>query len=249
MRRRELLEYCASSVIIYKRGDKFDTMIRETKKMDDLRYKPLYSMAEVSRYVRVQHATLRSWVQAKNESLLIPATHHSIAPLSFINLIESHVLLALRKTHRVPMQKIREAIEWMKKTYEFNHPLAEIDLETDGKEVFVREFGFPISASRGGQIGIDAMLSRYLKRIERDPQNIPIRFYPLTYETSPKLIVMDPAIAFGRPVIKGTRITTPIVFERYSGGESLQDIAADYDLEIALVEEALRCEIEQRAAA
>jgi uncharacterized protein (DUF433 family) len=38
------------------------------------------------------------------------------------------------------------------------------------------------------------------------------------------------------------------VFDRYSGGESLADIADDYGLNMPLVEEALRCEIEQRAA-
>ena len=41
---------------------------------------------------------------------------------------------------------------------------------------------------------------------------------------------------------------TPTVFERYSGGESLQDIADDYDLAVTDIEEALRCEMEQRAA-
>jgi len=216
---------------------------------DDLRYKPLYSIAEVGRYTRVQHTTLRSWIQSRSGNLLVPAASHTIAPLSFINLVESHVLVALRRKYHVPMRQILKAVAWLKETYGAGHPLAEIDLETDGREVFIRELGHPISASRKGQMGIDAILSLYLKRIERDPENLPIRFYPLTYETTPKLIVMDPAVAFGRPVIKGTRITTPMVFERYSGGESLQDIADDYDLGISDVEEALRCEIEQRAAA
>lgn len=219
-------------------------------KMDpaDLRYKPLYSVAEVSRYARIQHATLRSWIQSKSGDLLVPAAAHTVAPLSFINLVESHVLVALRRRYHVPMRQILKAVEWLKETRGVGHPLAEIDLETDGREVFIRELGHPVSASRKGQMGIDVILSRYLKRIERDPENLPIRFYPLTYETTPKLIVMDPAVAFGRPVIKGTRITTPMVFERYSGGESLQAIADDYDLAVTDIEEALRCEIEQRAA-
>jgi uncharacterized protein (DUF433 family) len=172
-----------------------------------------------------------------------------VAPLSFINLVEAHVLLALRRTHMVPMRHIRTAIEWLKDKFQSEHPLAELDLETDGYDVFVREFGLSISASRKGQIGINEILSRYLQRIERDPNRIPFRFFPLTYETTPKTVVMDPAIAYGRPVKKGTRITTVMVFERYSGGESLKDIANDYDLDMVDVEEALRCEIDQRAAA
>lgn len=179
---------------------------------------------------------------------MAPATRNSVAPLSFINLVEFHVLVALRRTHRVPMQKIRKALEWAKETFQVEHPLAELDLETDGSEVFVRELGLSINASARGQIALPKVLSQYLHRIERDPKHIPIRFYPLTYEASPKIIVMNPAVAYGRPVIEGTRITTLMVFERYSGGESLSDIASDYDLGTVVVEEALRCEIEQRAA-
>jgi uncharacterized protein (DUF433 family) len=222
-----------------------ETMEKTAKK--DLRYQPLYSLAEVSRYARVQPSTLKSWTRFGDNGLLVPAGQ-GIAPLSFINLIESHVLRALRRTHQVPMQKIRRAVDWLKAHYQTEHPLAELDLETDGYDIFISEAGFPVSASRSGQIGIPDILCRYLQRIERDPKHIPIRFFPIPYETSPKLVMMDPGIAYGRPVIKGTRINTVMVFDRYSGGESLADIADDYGLNMPLVEEALRCEIEQRAA-
>lgn len=219
------------------------------KTEQDLRYRPLYTLVEVSRYARVQPNTLRSWSKPGDSTLVVPAGHKTVAPLSFINLIETHVLLALRRTHMVPMRRIRTAIEWLRDKYQSEHPLAELDLETDGYDVFVKESGSPVSASRKGQIGIPEVLSRYLQRIERDPNRIPIRFYPLTYETSPKTVVMDPSIAYGRPVIRGTRVSTLMVFERYSGGESLIDIANDYDLDISAVEEALRCEIDQRTVA
>lgn len=230
------------------RGVEFEKMTYKRIK-DDLRYKPLYSLVEVGRYARVQPSTLRSWTRSNDGGLLVAAAHNTVAPLSFINLIEAHVLLALRRMHTVPMKKIRTAVEWLKDQYHTEHPLAEIDLETDGCDVFIREFGLPVSASRKGQIGINEILSRYLQRIERDPNRIPVRFFPLTYDTSPKTIVMDPAVAYGRPVIKGTRIATLMVFERYSGGESLTEIADDYSLDLPFVEEALRCEIDQRVAA
>jgi uncharacterized protein (DUF433 family) len=230
------------------RGVKFAEIVNH-KKEPDIRYSPLYSLIEVGRYARVQSNTLRSWVRPADAPLLIPSVRDTVAPLSFINLIEAHVLLALRRTHTVPMQRIRTAVQWLKDTYKVDHPLAELDLLTDGRDVFIREFGLPVSASRKGQIGIDEMLSRYLQRIERGPDRIPVRFYPLTYDTSPKSIVIDPTVVYGRPVIRGTRITTVTIFERYSGGESLIDIADDYGLDMPFVEEALRCEIDQRAAA
>lgn len=216
---------------------------------NDLRYQPLYSLAEVSRYARVFPGTLRSWTGLKEgKAIVLPASTGVLAPYSFINIVESHVLVALRRVHRVPMQRVRKAVEWMMQHCDTDHPLAELDLETDGYNVFVRELGMPVNASKIGQIGIPQVLANYLHRIERDKHHTPIRFYPLTYDASPKEVMMDPAVVYGRPVIVGTRITTVMVYDRFSGGESIATIAADYDLSITSVEEALRCERELRAA-
>lgn len=225
----------------------FKTMDKIAKK--DLRYEPLYSSTEVARYARVQQNAVRGWTRSDEKAIIVPAEKRTLAPLSFINLVEFHVLVALRRTHQVPMQRIRTALERAKEIFNVAHPLAELDLETDGSEIFVRELGFSVNVSRGGQIALPKMLSQYLKRIERDPEHIPIKFYPLTYAASPKVIVMSPEVVYGRPVIEGTRITTRTIFERYTGGEGLVDIASDYGLDLRLIEEALRCEMpEQRAA-
>lgn len=188
------------------------------------------------------------WTRSQERGILLSAQDETIAPLSFINLVEAHVLIALRRTHHVPMQRIRVALQWMRKHFNTPFPLAELDLETDGYDLFVRELGLTINASKTGQIAIPSILSSYLKRIERDKDNIPKRFYPFPYERSPKTVVMDPTVQYGRPVIIGTRVTSVMIFDRYSGGESLSNIARDYDLELSCIEEALRCEIEQRAA-
>ena len=215
---------------------------------NDIRYEPLYAPADISRYAHVNRETLRTWTGARGKTLLTRADHRSIAPFSFINLIEAHVLVALRKMHGVPMQRIRRAVHWLSNRFGTAHALAEINLETDGYDLFVDYFGLTVSASSRGQIAIPEIVSLYLHRIERDKAG-PVRFYPFTtYEGCPKLIVMDPRVDFGRPVIKGTRIETVMVFDRYSGGESLTEIAKDYDLKLPAVEEALRCEIERRAA-
>lgn len=73
-------------------------------------------------------------------------------------------------------------------------------------------------------------------------------FYPFTYEQAPKIVVMDPTVAYGRPVVAGTRIRSGMIDDRYSGGESLSDIAGDDDRDVSPVEEALRCETARNAA-
>jgi len=222
------------------------TSAREAK--IDLRYTPLYTQMEVSRYARVRPATVRTWALSMRSPVIVPADTRSASPLSFVNLVEVHVLRALRQVHRVPLQRIRSALDWLAEKYRVKHPLAEIDLETDGYDVFVRRLQHTVSASERGQIAIPAVVDRYLKRIERDQHNVPVRFFPFPYDASPKIVVMDPSIDFGRPVIAKTRIATSIIFERYGGGEAMKDIAEDYGLDIIAVEEALRCEMERTAA-
>ena len=43
-----------------------------------------------------------------------------------------------------------------------------------------------------------------------------------------KHIVADPKVMFGKPVIKGTRITVEIILEKLSNGETVEDISAAY---------------------
>jgi uncharacterized protein (DUF433 family) len=41
---------------------------------------------------------------------------------------------------------------------------------------------------------------------------------------------MDPAVRFGKPCIKGTRIDVATVLGRFAAGDTIQDIQNDYQL-------------------
>ena len=56
-------------------------------------------------------------------------------------------------------------------------------------------------------------------------------------------MVIDPRIAFGRLTIAGTGIVTDILKERYKAGDSIEDLAFDYDCDRLSLEEAIRCEL------
>ena len=235
----------------------------DTRRQDE-RYVPLYTLQEVARYVRVKPTTLRDWglghsypetgPRRDSGPLFILADLMKPDRFSFMNLVESHILLALRQTHQVSMTKVRRATDWMRSETRRDHPLAELSIETDGLDIFVRHLGQTISASEHGQVVIREVMQSFLQRVERDEQSRPVRFYPFTREVTeevpgnshPKRVVIDPSVCFGRPVIAGTRIATATVFDRYSAGESLLELADDFGLELDAVEEALRSELEQR---
>jgi len=52
-------------------------------------------------------------------------------------------------------------------------------------------------------------------------------------------IVIDPTIAFGRPVVDRSFVSTRSILERIDAGESIDDVANDYELSVEAVEEAV----------
>jgi uncharacterized protein (DUF433 family) len=172
--------------------------------------------------------------------------------LNFLNLMEAHVLAALRQTHRLKMPTIRNAVRWLADEFKTDYPLLHPDLATDGVELLVDRLEGLVGASENGQRVIRDVVKMYLTRINRDDKGLPIQFYPFTRgparRDTPRLIVLDPRIAAGRPVIKGTRITPSIIRERFDAGEAPDALAKDYDLPLEAVHEAIRSRCERQAA-
>ena len=141
---------------------------------------------------------------------------------------------------------MRKALEYLKKELASKHPLAEQEFVTDRVDLFVEMFGQLVNISREGQLVIKDLIKAHLKRVERDTSGLPIRLYPFTRERKPdepKIIVIDPQISFGRPVLAGTGIATTIIAQRYKAGESIEELAEDYGRSRSEIEEAIRCEL------
>lgn len=229
----------------------------------DPRNLPAYTRDEASRYTGVPVKTLQSWVSGrayptgsgrKISKPLILLSDRSSSLLSFTNLIEAHVLNAIRRKHSVSMPKVRKALDYLGKEFGPQSPLAEIDFETDGVDLFVEHYGNLINASSGGQLAMRDILKVYRNRIERDENGIARQLFPFTrhfsdaMQDSPEVVAINPRIAFGKPVIVGTGIPTFVIAERYKTGESIAELADDYRRQPFEVEEAIRCEFELKAA-
>jgi uncharacterized protein (DUF433 family) len=170
--------------------------------------------------------------------------------LSFINLVEAHVLAGIRRRHSVRVPKVRKALAHVHRHFQVEHPLINQAFQTDGLDLFVERYGELINASREGQRAMKEIIGAYLKRIEWDAKGLPVKLYPFTRDTDadaapasdPRVVVMNPAISFGRPVITGTGIPVSSIYKRYRAGDSVADLARDFRLEIGAIEEAIRCE-------
>jgi uncharacterized protein (DUF433 family) len=226
---------------------------------EDPRLLPTYPVSEAAHYLRMPEGTLRSWLvgrwypvsgQAKRSKPLIQLDDPQKQYLSFINLVEAHVLAAIRRRHGVKLPKVRTALDYVKRHFHIGRPLMDQAFQTNGLDLFVERYGDLINVSREGQQAMREIISVYLKRIERDAKGLPIKLYPFTRDTAsdaapktdPRVVVMNPSVSFGRPVIAGTGIPVSSIYERYKAGDSVADLARDFRLETGAIEEAIRCE-------
>ena len=223
---------------------------------------PAYGLTEAAHLLTLPPPTLRSWVKGRpyttaagvrRSGPVIEAADPTGRYLSFTNLVEAHVLSAVRRQHRVKFPHVRRAVEFLRRHYRSEHPLADYQFETDGVDLFIDRLGGELlNASRGGQIAVRDLIKMHLRRIERNPQGVPIRLFPFTHSQptrEPKgPIVIDPELAFGRPSIRRIGVPTAIIAERYKAGEAVDELVDDYGALREEIEEALRCELPLNAA-
>ena len=225
---------------------------------EDLRELPCYTISEVAHYLTVPPPTIRYWSVGRGsyDPLIELPESSTTGPtlLSFFNLVELHVLAAIRRTHGVAMPKVRKAIKYLVRTaptsIDQRHPLTSYEMETDGLDLFIERYGQLINISQAGQLAMRELIETALHRIDRDSHKVPIRLFPFTrteMRNAPEMVVIDPRLSAGRPVIAGTGLTTQVIAERYKAGESVSQLAKDYGRDESEIQEALRCEIKLAA--
>lgn len=225
----------------------------------DLREVAVYTVTETAAYLGIPKATLRSWVigrrypVAKGERFFVPLVQIAdpkLKRLSFLNLVEAHVLNAIRRTHHIALPKVRMALDYLRRRLHSPRPLADQQFETDGVDLFMNYYGRLMNLTQPGQYAMREVLGEHLRLVRRDPQGIPTRLFlfPSRSERRDRSppIVIDPRVSFGQPVLSGTGIRTLVLAQRFDAGETIPQLAEDYGRPSEQVEEAIR--FERRAA-
>ncbi len=206
--------------------------------VQDLNSQPIYSMREVAQYLQIPITTLRSWTSGVNP--LIKMADPETKSLSFLNIIEAHVLSSLRRDE-VKMSRIRPAIDYLAKVLKTEHPLAHIQLETDSIDIFIKQSNDYLNISKSGQMAIKEALKDYLKMVRRDEKGNPVRLFPLDTRgrDQEETVFIDPKVCFGRMVIKEQGIPVDALSERLDAGDTLEELSEDYGIEKEVIKRAI----------
>lgn len=219
----------------------------------DVRNLPAYLVTEAARYLHLPYATLRTWVMGsashqvdvRRRAPVIHPARRTPLTLSFWNLIEAHVLRALRTDHGVSLPAVRTAIRYAEKELGIERLLLSPELKTDAGQLFLDRYGQLTDLTASGQLAMRKLFESHLRRVEWDTWRFPVRLYPFVLDDvadAARAVSIDAAIAFGRPVIKRLGVSTRVIAERIDAGESVTHVAADYALSESEVDAAVLCE-------
>jgi uncharacterized protein (DUF433 family) len=212
---------------------------------------PNYNIEESSRYLHVAESVLRYWIIGETGAAPL-TTVYSRSPLllSFKNLVELYVLESLRHIHDIGLMRIRRDVEELRRERQSKYPLADYQLATRGRKIYLEGEGDElVSLTAGGQHAFKEILDPFLKRVDRNTKGIAERLFPFTRrehqqspEAAPRVVVIDPKVSFGKPVLVGSRISTAFLLSRKRGGASIRQLADDYGRTEAEIEEAIQLE-------
>lgn len=211
--------------------------------------RPAYTAAEVGRLLSLPPATVRAWFFGVESSafrkVLRPAdAKHRL--LSFGNLCEAHILATIRRVHNVPMARVRRAIQVLAESHVdkpiLNHRL----LAERGRTLLLDAGEAFVDIGQDDQLVLKDVVERAVARIEWDDRDTPVRLFPFPRQMEgaavDRVVAIDPRVGFGRPIVARAGVTTTVVFDRFSAGDKMEELAADLDVSVAEIEEAIRFE-------
>jgi uncharacterized protein (DUF433 family) len=219
------------------------------KKPDSVKLLPAYPLAAVARFVGSKPSTLRAWFrgrdymvgdQKRRSKPILPTKSVSGEPLSFIDLVEAHVFLLIRKSYRIPRRNILTAREHLEKLKGGLMCLAHKDFYLDNRQLYVQLDGQLISLSERGQVVDKEIIAKGLSQLNYGSDGYASEFFPSIGGVEQRNFVISPSRNFGRLSIARLGVSADIIAARFVRGEKISDIAEDYAASLDEIEEAIR---------
>jgi uncharacterized protein (DUF433 family) len=222
---------------------------------------PLYGIAEAASYLAVPASTLTTWaygyerkrpgggrVQGEPVITAFPRSKHNEPTVPFVGLAEAYALAAFRHAG-VPLQRIRPAVDAIKRELGLEYALASRRLFTDGAEVLYdyaeHAADTPEGTSarelvvvRNNQVVFAEVVNGYLQRVEFAEDGYAQMIRLPQYQAADVLI--DAEHSFGRPRFARGGAKLEDVIDLFQAGETIQTVAEEFGLSREEVEDALR---------
>lgn len=194
---------------------------------------PLLTPKDVARHLRIPESTMYYWMgeEAAGEPLV-----HRVTPekrgwpsVPFVAVVEAYVLRSLRDLG-LKKSTIREASAEVRRTFRTPYALATQKITTDGVDIFVHYADDELARAGDRQQPLRTVIDDHLHYINWDVADgfagsLRLRQYP---DVAP--VIIDPRFGWGAPVVESTKVPVDAVVDLWFAGESLEDVAYEYDM-------------------
>jgi len=216
----------------------------------------LYTFHEASRFTRIPVRDLRRWFdgysyrnKAHAEAVSVPPLWESELADEGMNGISFHDLLEIRfvqafRQHGVSLQTIRLASRQARALFDTPYPFTSQRFQTDGRTIFASAM-----EATGETALLDLVKRQYAFRkiiepslyrgIEFNQNHVATRWYP---SLRSKAVVLDPEIAFGKPIVSDGSVRTSILYDTCVAEGDRNFVAKLYEVPIAAVDAAVAFE-------
>ncbi|MFC4035967.1 DUF433 domain-containing protein [Streptomyces polygonati] len=202
----------------------------------------LLTPSETSSYLQIPQSTLYDWLNGKAAGA--PLVHQIEPPRSgqpsvpFAAVAEAYVLRSLRNLG-LRMNQIREAAGAVRDAFDTPYGLVSRRIATDGVDIFIEHGLGDLRRARDGQAPIREVVDQYLRYLSWDADDdFPSSLRLRQYGSVP--VVIDPRFGHGLPVVAANRVPVKAVTDLWEAGESIEDIAYEYDMDPDQVDELCR---------
>jgi uncharacterized protein (DUF433 family) len=219
--------------------------------------RPVHGTAEAAGLLGLRSDRTRAWLdgyerQGVSYPPVIRPEHTGVDLVTWGEFVELGYLREYRRKG-VPLQRLRPVIDALRREFATPYPLATSRPYVYGKELVLElqeRAGLPaaiaIVVRSGQQLLLTDEAKRFISKVEFDHAGVgeARRLLPAG-QASP--VVIDPLVRFGRPSVSG--VATERLWELFAAGETLEQIAEGYELDLNLVRAGVAYEEQLRSLA
>lgn len=195
----------------------------------------LYTPSEVAFYAKISPQLVYRWFAGLDDERAVIKTYKIVDDQKFINFLDFIQTLAIRAIRiktKVPLHKIREAIERAKKDYGVEYPFAMehvTELALFKKEVFLylpkREQYAQLTGKGRDNMAFKEVVETYQEKIIFDKLDGLAKQYRPAQN-----ILMDPRIRFGEPIVESCGYTARVIYDAVNTEGSIKAAARAYGI-------------------
>ncbi|WP_227271141.1 helix-turn-helix domain-containing protein [Roseobacter weihaiensis] len=205
----------------------------------------VYTPREAARLIGSTPQRVLRWTRGSGPSSPLWTARYQFVEdsteISFVDLVELRVVEAL-KAVGIPIQAIRFAISVAQQKYGIERPLSSQGFKTDGGEILMEAVEgdgdfVSLSRKRPGQKVFRDIVFQSLKDLEYEGDFV-ARWRPHLHSK----VVIDPARAFGDPLLDKYGISTSILFNEYKSFNDIEYLSKIYEIPKKEITAAIRFE-------